>query len=111
MAKMSDLLTELLPGAFLKEDGGDDAGFCAPARLVTHIDEAATRALTAYYRAHPAGCGRAAGSDVELGEPFATGGSFRRGDRPGMNAEELRSNPRLSRSFVQDLNRLPILPL
>ena len=29
----------------------------------------------------------------------------------GMNAEELRTNPRLSRSFVQDLNRSPILPL
>ena len=29
----------------------------------------------------------------------------------GMNTEELRANPRLSRSFVQDLNRNPILPL
>jgi SAM-dependent methyltransferase len=29
----------------------------------------------------------------------------------GMNAEELRTNPRLSRSFVQDLNRTPLLPL
>ena len=29
----------------------------------------------------------------------------------GMNAEELRTNPRLSRWFVQDLNRDPRLPL
>ena len=29
----------------------------------------------------------------------------------GMNAEELRSNPRLSRSFVHNLNRNPVLPL
>lgn len=29
----------------------------------------------------------------------------------GMNAEELRSNTRLSRSFVQNLNRNPVLPL
>ena len=29
----------------------------------------------------------------------------------GMNAEELKTNPRLSRSFMQDLNRTPILPL
>ena len=29
----------------------------------------------------------------------------------GMNAEELRANSQLSRSFVQDLNRNPVLPL
>ena len=29
----------------------------------------------------------------------------------GMNAAELAANPRLSRSFVQDLNRRPELPL
>ena len=29
----------------------------------------------------------------------------------GMNSEELKANPRLSRSFVQDLNRNPTLPL
>ena len=29
----------------------------------------------------------------------------------GMNAEELSANPRLSLSFVQDLNRNPVLPL
>ncbi len=49
MAKTSDLLPELPPDAFHKEDLGDDATFYAPARLVTHIDEAATQALTAYY--------------------------------------------------------------
>ena len=51
MAGMTDRLPELPPSAFVKEDGGDDADFNAPARLVTHIDTAATRALTAYYRA------------------------------------------------------------
>ena len=29
----------------------------------------------------------------------------------GMNLEELEANPRLSRRFVQDLNRVPVLPL
>ena len=56
MAGMSDRLPELPSGAFLKKDRGDDAGFYAPVRLVTHIDEAATRALTAFYQATlPAG--------------------------------------------------------
>ena len=47
---MSDRLPELPPNAFLKDDEGEDAGFYAPARLVTQIDEAATKALTAYYQ-------------------------------------------------------------
>ncbi len=109
--RVSDRLTELPPGAFLKEDGGDDAGFYAPARLVTHIDEAATRALTTYYRATlPAG-----GVLLDLMSSWVSHlpseVAFAEVIGHGMNAEELRTNPRLSRSFVQDLNRNPILPL
>ena len=40
-------MPELPPDAFRKDDGGDDAAFYAPARLVTHIDEAATFLLEA----------------------------------------------------------------
>ena len=111
MAEMSDRLLELPPGAFRKEDGGDDASFYAPARLVTHIDEAATRALTAYYRAIlPAG-----GVLVDLMSSWVSHlpseVAFTEVIGHGMNAEELKANHRLSRSFVQDLNRNPILPL
>ena len=111
MAGMSDRLPELPPEAFRKEDGGDDADFYAPARLVTHIDEAATRALTAYYRATlPAG-----GVLLDLMSSWVSHLPpemvFTEVIGQGMNAEELRTNPRLSRSFVQDLNRSPMLPL
>ena len=41
---------ELPPEAFAKQDTGDDLAFYAPPRLVTHIDEGATAALTQLYR-------------------------------------------------------------
>ena len=111
MAGMSERLPELPPSAFLKEDGDDDAAFYAPARLVTHIDEPATRALTAYYRAIlPTG-----GVILDLMSSWVSHlpaeVAFTEVIGHGMNAEELRTNPRLSRSFVQDLNRNPTLPL
>ena len=108
---VSEPLPELPAGAFLKEDGGNDGDFYAPARLVTHIDEAATRAFTAFYRAVlPAG-----GLLLDLMSSWVSHlppeMAFAEVIGQGMNAEELRANPRLSRSFVQDLNRSPILPL
>ncbi len=111
MPGMSDRLPELPPDAFLKQDGGDDAVFYAPARLVTHIDEAATRALTGCYRAAlPAG-----GVLLDLMSSWVSHlppeVAFTEVIGQGMNAEELRANPRLTRSFVQDLNRTPTLPL
>ena len=108
---MSDRLPELPPDAFLKEDSGDDAAFYAPARLVTHIDEAATRALTAFYQATLP----AEGVLLDLMSSWVSHlppeVAFTEVIGQGMNAEELRANPRLSRSFVQDLNRKPMLPL
>ena len=111
MAGMSDRLPELPPGAFLKDDGGDDFAFYSSARLVTHIDEAATQALTAYYRATlPAG-----GVLLDLMSSWVSHlpseMAFSEVIGQGMNVEELRSNSRLSQSFVQDLNRSPLLPL
>jgi SAM-dependent methyltransferase len=106
------VVSEPLPSAlFAKEDASDDALFYRPARLVTHIDEPATAALTARYAEV-----LAPGSDVldlmsswvshlppdlDLGEVMGH----------GMNAEELQANPRLTRWWVQDLNRDPALPL
>ncbi len=111
MTAMSDRMPELPSGAFRKEDGGDDAAFYAPARLVTHIDEAATRALTVYYRAIlPPG-----GVLLDLMSSWVSHlppeMAFSDVIGHGMNAQELGANPRLSRSFVHDLNRTTILPL
>jgi hypothetical protein len=99
------------PGAFDKADAGDDLDFYAPARLVTHIDEPAVAALTAFYR-HALPPGGALldlmsswvshlPSDVDYGEVIGH----------GMNAQELAANPRLTGSFVQDFNRDTALPL
>ena len=104
-------MSDLPPWAFEKEDPGDDAGFYGFARLETHIDDAAIAALTEFYRdVLPAG-GRILDlmsswishlpSEVAYGEVIGH----------GMNAEELAANPRLTRWFVQDLNRAPALPL
>jgi Methyltransferase domain len=99
------------PGAFDRIDEGDDAAFYAPPRLVTHIDESAIAALSQFY-----GEIIAPGSvvldlmsswvshlpaDLELGEVIGH----------GMNEAELAANPRLTRSFVQNLNTDPVLPL
>ncbi len=111
MAKLGKRLSELPLAAFDKEDPGDDAEFYAPVRLVTHIDEAATDALTAFYRATlPPG-----GVLLDLMSSWVSHLPaemiFAEVIGQGMNAEELRSNPRLTQSFVQNLNRTPILPL
>ncbi len=99
------------PGAFARLDEGDDAAFYAPARLVTHIDDTAISALGRFY-----GEAIAPGStvldlmsswvshlpgDLALGEVIGH----------GMNPAELAANPRLTRWFVQDLNRNSALPL
>lgn len=102
---------QLPPDAFAKEDDGDDAAFYADARLKTHIDEDAIAALTDFYRlVLPAG-GRLLDlmsswvshlpPEVAYGEVIGH----------GMNADELAANPRLSRWFIQDLNRTPRLDL
>lgn len=99
------------PGAFDRLDESDDALFYAPARLVTHIDETAIAALSGFYeKILPPG-----GVVLDLMSSWVS----HLPDKPalgevighGMNAEELAANPRLTRWFVQDLNRDPALPL
>lgn len=107
----ADVLPELPAGAFDKQDAGDDLAFYAPSRLVTHIDADAIHALTGFYRAAlPTG-----GRILDLMSSWI---SHLPDDRDyaevvghGMNVDELVANPRLSRWFVQDLNRDPTLPL
>lgn len=104
-------LEGLPPNAFAKEDLGDDADFYVAPRFETHIDDAAIAALTDFYRRvlPPGGVVLDLMSswvshlppDVTYGEVIGH----------GMNAEELAANRQLSRWFLQDLNREPVLPL
>ena len=108
---MIDSIHELPADAFDKQDGGDDLAFYAPPRLVSHIDDTALAALTAYYeRIIPAD---AVVLDLmsswisHLPETLATNEVIGH----GMNAVELQANARLDRWFVADLNATPSLPL
>jgi len=107
---MVDRLAPLPLGAFRKEDESDDRDFYAPARLVTHIDEAAIAALTAFYRSTlPEG-----GVVLDLMSSWVShlpDVGYAEVIGHGMNAEELAANPRLDRWFLADLNREPRLPL
>jgi SAM-dependent methyltransferase len=108
---MTTLLPELPPHAFDREDPADDARFYEPARLETHIDDAAIEALTAFYRQiAPAG-----GVVLDLMSSWVSHLPAERDYAEvvghGMNAQELAANPRLTRWFVQDLNQAPALPL
>lgn len=102
---------EFPPGAFNRVDEGDDAEFYLPPRLVTHIDEQAIAALSAFY----AETLKPGGTVLDLMSSWVS----HLPDTPelgevighGMNAAELEANPRLTRYFVQDLNRDQTLPL
>jgi hypothetical protein len=97
--------------AFTKLDPEDDAVFYEPPRLVCHIDDGAIAALTGFYRTilPPGGVLLDLMSSWVSHLPPEIGYAQIIGH--GMNATELAANPRLSRWFVQDLNRDPRLPL
>jgi len=98
-------------GAFARIDDTDDDLFYEPPRLVLHIDDVAVAALTELYRSvlPPSGVLLDLMSswvshlppEIKYGETIGH----------GMNAAELAANPRLSRWFVQNLNRDPTLPV
>jgi len=98
-------------GAFAKIDPEEDEIFYEPPRLVCHIDDGAIEALTEFYRAGlPAGgvlldlmSSWVSHLPPEIGYAKVIG--------HGMNATELVANPRLTRWFMQNLNRETKLPL
>ena len=98
-------------GAFAKIDAEEDEIFYEPPRLVCHIDDGAIAALTEFYReVLPAGgvlldlmSGWVSHLPPEIAYAEVIG--------HGMNATELAANPRLSRWFIQNLNRDSVLPL
>jgi hypothetical protein len=98
-------------GAFTKLDAEDDEIFYEPSRLVCHIDDGAIAALTAFYR-------RVLRADGVLLDLMSSWVShlppeidYKEVIGHGMNAVELAGNPRLSRWFIQNLNRDASLPL
>jgi len=101
---------ELPKGAFTKQDTGDDLAFYAPARLVTHIDEGATAALTGFYRNHLPVGGRVLDLMSSWVSHLPDDSDYAEVIGHGMNSDELAANPRLARWFVQDLNRDAALP-
>ena len=92
-------------GAFAKIDAEEDELFYEPPRLVCHIDDGAIAALTQFYRRTlPAG-----GVLLDLMSSWVSHLppeiDYAEVIGHGMNATELAANPRLTRRFVQNLNR------
>jgi SAM-dependent methyltransferase len=110
MSPMPTLLPELPARAFDKEDPDDDAAFYEPARLTTHIDDAAIAALTAFYRRTLPPGGAVLDVMSSWVSHLPADRDYREVVGHGMNSEELAANPCLTRWFIQDLNRTPALP-
>lgn len=100
----------LRPEHFRRYDETPDELFYREPRMVTHIDDAAIAAATAFYRELlPAG-----GSILDLMTSWVshlpTDVKYGTVAGLGMNAEELEANSRLTERIVQDLNNDPTLP-
>ena len=100
----------LQPEFFRRADESADPGFYEQPRLVTHIDDAAIAALTAFYGEMLSG--RAAVLDLMSSwvSHLPADAKLERVAGLGMNAAELDANPRLTERVVQDLNADPRLP-
>jgi hypothetical protein len=98
-------------GAFAKIDAEEDEIFYEPPRLVCHIDDGAIAALTEFYRVTlPEG-----GVLLDLMSSWVSHLppeiDYAEVIGHGMNETELAANPRLTRWFMQNLNRETRLPL
>ncbi len=96
--------------AFRREDESDDRRFYDSPRLVVHVDEAAVKAIAAYY-------GEALPKDgvvLDLMSSWRShlpeGAAYKKVVGLGMNAVELAENPQLGERVVHDLNVEPRLP-
>ena len=105
-----DLSPSFPAGTFRRHDETPDARFYRTPRFVAHLDAGALAAVTRLYREHfPAG-----GALLDLMSSWVShlpaDVPYRRVVGLGMNAAELRANPRLTAHLVQDLNQRPALP-
>lgn len=101
---------ELPPKALQRLDEAPDAEFYRPPRFVKHIDDGAIEKVTRLYREYfPAGA-----AILDLMSSWIShlpeDAAYVRVAGLGMNAEELKANPRLSDWIVHDLNAAPELP-
>lgn len=104
-------LPELPREAFRKQDASPDPLFYVTPRFVTHIDDTAIAAVTGLYReVLPTG-----GAILDLMSSWVSHlpneAHYAAVVGHGLNAQELSANPRLTTSFVQDLNTDPTFPL
>ncbi len=104
-------LPKLTPEAFAKQDPAPDALFYAQPRFVTHIDDAAIDAVTELYRTLLPPGGRILDLMSSWVSHLPAEITYAAVIGHGLNARELAANPRLTGSFVQDLNSDPVLPL
>jgi len=104
-------LPELSANAFLKQDDTPDEAFYAVPRFVAHIDAPAIAAVTDLYRE----CIPQNAKVLDLMSSWISHlpseAAYAEVIGHGMNAMELKANPRLTRFFVQNLNKDPLLPL
>ena len=103
-------MSELPDWAMRRMDEAPDEEFYRAPRLVTHIDDGAIAAVTQLYREFfPPG-----GAVLDLMSSWVSHlppeVAYGRVVGLGMNAEELRRNPRLDEYVVQNLNRAPNFP-
>lgn len=102
--------SELPKELFRRADESVDDQFYRSPRLVTHIDDGAIRAVTGLYRQFFPPNGAILDLMSSWVSHLPPEVSYNRVVGHGMNAEELRSNPRLNEWFVQNLNADPRLP-
>lgn len=110
IAMNRNTFTSLPPDALQRLDETPDAGFYRQPRLVNHIDDGAIAAVTRLYAEYfPAN-----GAILDLMSSWVSHlpaeVTYPRIAGLGMNAEELKTNRRLTEWVVRDLNVEPALP-
>ncbi|MCC7358910.1 MAG: methyltransferase domain-containing protein [Anaerolineales bacterium] len=101
---------QLPPGAFQREDETPDAEFYRVPRLVTHLDDLATAAVTQLYREYFSPGGALLDLMSSWISHLPPEVAYARVAGLGLNAVELAANPRLTEWVVHDLNANPRLP-
>ena len=96
--------------AFRRQDETPDAEFYHHPRFVTHLDDAAITAVTQLYREYFLPDSAVLDLMSSWVSHLPAEVAYRRVVGLGMNAAELRGNPRLAAHMVQDLNQNPVLP-
>jgi SAM-dependent methyltransferase len=95
---------------FRRFDESPDEQFYREPRLVTHIDDAAVAAATAFYRELLPVGGRVLDLMSSWVSHLPAEVEYSVVAGLGMNAAELDANPRLTERVVQDLNTNPLFP-